>query len=106
MDLKSVGARIKAAREAACLTQEELAERVGISRTHVSVIERGAKAPRLETFVAIANALGASADALLLDVVKQSVQSETTELSGLIAHLSDPEHRRILRALRALLTEE
>ena len=41
MDLKAVGQRIKDAREAKNLTQEELAALVNLSSTHVSVIERG-----------------------------------------------------------------
>lgn len=54
MDTKAVGQRIKAARERRGLTQEELAALVNISPTHVSVIERGAKTVRMDTFVAIA----------------------------------------------------
>ena len=55
MDLKAVGQRIKAAREAKNLTQEELAALVNLSPTHVSVIERGLKVTKLDTFIAIAN---------------------------------------------------
>lgn len=62
MDLKAVGQRIKAAREAKNLTQEELAALVSLSPTHVSVIERGLKVTKLDTFIAIANALDVSAD--------------------------------------------
>ena len=69
MDTKAVGQRIKAARERRGLTQEELAALVNISPTHVSVIERGAKTVRMDTFVAIANVLEVSADSLLIDVV-------------------------------------
>ena len=47
MDLKAVGQRIKAAREAKNLTQEELAALVNLSTTHVSVIERGLKVTKL-----------------------------------------------------------
>lgn len=43
MDLKAIGRRIKAAREAKGLTQEALAELVNLSPMHVSVIERGYK---------------------------------------------------------------
>lgn len=57
MDLKAVGQRIKAAREAKNLTQEELAALVNLSTTHVSVIKRGLKVTKLDTFVAIANTL-------------------------------------------------
>ena len=62
MDLKAVGQRIKAAREAKNLTQEELAGLVNLSPTHVSVIERGLKVTKLDTFIAIANALDVSAE--------------------------------------------
>ena len=52
-----MGKRIKAAREKACMTQEELAAAVDYSVDHMSVVERGVKAPKLEKLVAIANAL-------------------------------------------------
>ena len=68
MDLKAVGQRIKAAREAKNLTQEELAALVNLSTTHVSVIERGLKVTKLDTFVAIANALDISADIGMLEL--------------------------------------
>lgn len=51
MDMIAVGNRIKEAREQAHLTQEDLAEIVDTSPTHMSVIERGAKTPRLDTSV-------------------------------------------------------
>ena len=82
MDGKAVGRRIKEAREKRHLTQEELAARIDISPTHVSVIERGTKIPRLDTFVAIANALEVSGDALLLDVVDHAAESQASDLSA------------------------
>lgn len=103
MDLKAVGQRIKAAREAKNLTQEELAALVNLSTTHVSVIERGLKVTKLDTFVAIANALDVSADALLIDVVTHSVIGVTSELSDMIGKLPKDEQKRILNAVRALV---
>lgn len=103
MDLKAVGQRIKAAREAKNLTQEELAALVNLSTTHVSVIERGLKVTKLDTFVAIANALDVSADALLIDVVTHSVTDVTNELSDMIEKLPKDEQKRILNAVRALV---
>lgn len=41
MNLKAVGQRIKQAREVKGLTQEQLAEKVNLSASHMSVIERG-----------------------------------------------------------------
>ena len=103
MDLKAVGQRIKAAREAKNLTQEELAALVNLSTTHVSVIERGLKVTKLDTFVAIANALDVSDHALLIYFVKHSVTGVTNELSDMIGKLPKDEQKRILNAVRALV---
>ena len=101
MDLKAVGQRIKMAREAKGLTQEDLAAMVELSPTHVSVIERGLKAAKLDTFVAIANALEVSADSLLIDVVAHSVTGVTNELSEMIGKLPKEEQKKIIKAVRA-----
>jgi transcriptional regulator with XRE-family HTH domain len=103
MDLKAVGQRIKMAREAKNLTQEELAAMVNLSSTHVSVIERGLKVTKLDAFVAIANALEVSADTLLIDVVAHSVDGVSNELSDMISKLPLDEQKRILNAVRALV---
>ncbi len=102
MDMIAIGSRIKEAREQAHLTQEELAEIVDISPTHMSVIERGVKTPKLDTFVKIANALHLSADALLQDVVTPVTDSIIAELSVRIGRLPHKEQDRILNAIRAL----
>lgn len=103
MDLKAVGQRIKMAREAKGLTQEDLAAMVDLSPTHVSVIERGLKAAKLDTFVAIANALEVSADSLLIDVVAHSITGVTSELSDMIEKLPKDEQRRIIKVVRAFI---
>ena len=105
MDGKAVGRRIKEAREKRHLTQEELAARIDISPTHVSVIERGTKIPRLDTFVATANALEVSGDALLLDVVDHAAESQASDLSAALEGLPWEEKRRILKVVRTLMEE-
>ena len=102
MDMIAVGNRIKEAREQAHLTQEDLAEIVDISPTHMSVIERGAKTPRLDTFVKIVNALKLSSDALLQDVIPPVSDTIIAELSIRIGSLPPKEQNRILNAIRAL----
>ena len=49
MDMIAIGSKIKEARERAHLTQDELAEIIDISPTHMSVIERGVKTPNAWT---------------------------------------------------------
>lgn len=99
MDLQAIGARIKAAREAKGMTQEDFAAALDMSRNHISVIERGVKAPKLETFVAIANVLGVSADALLFDVIDHASDSVSSELSDSIAKLPKADQNRIVNAI-------
>lgn len=103
MDTRAVGRRIKEARDAAKLTQEQLAEKVNLSSSHMSVIERGVKAPRLETLVEIANALGVTADSLLVDVLDCSIAISTSELSEQIQRLSPKVQAKILKVLRTLV---
>lgn len=105
MDLKAVGQRIKDAREAKNLTQEELAALVNLSSTHVSVIERGLKITKLDTFVAIANALDVSADELLVDVVAHSVTGVSNRLSDKISSLPMKEQKKIIKVIQALIEE-
>lgn len=40
------------------MSQEEVAERAGVDRTYVSILERGLKSPTLETLEKICEALG------------------------------------------------
>lgn len=57
-----IGQRIAALRKAAGLTQEELAIRAQLQRTHIGRIEAGRYAVTLETVQAIAQALGMTVD--------------------------------------------
>jgi transcriptional regulator with XRE-family HTH domain len=57
-------ANLRHARQAAGISQEELAERCEIHRTEVSLLERGGREPRLGTMVKLATALGTTPEAL------------------------------------------
>lgn len=102
MDWRPLGRRVKEAREQAGLTQEEFAELMGLSPSHISVIERGVKPTKLETFVRIANVLNVSADNLLQDLVDNSQLGAVNELASEIMRLPTPERTRILNAIKAL----
>ena len=102
MDLCAIGARIKAARERAGYTQEDLAAELDMSPTHISVLERGVKTPKLETLVRIANTLHVSTDMLLQDVATYASDGIASELSIAIAKLPRKEQEKILNAIRAL----
>lgn len=70
----------------------------------MSVIERGLKVTKLDTFVAIANALDVSADTLLIDVVAHSVTGVTNELAEKIENFRS-KSRKIIKVIHTLLEE-
>jgi transcriptional regulator with XRE-family HTH domain len=57
-ELSSTGARVRSAREAAGLTQSQLASHAGTSRSTLSAIERGLAGPSVQLWSRIAEALG------------------------------------------------
>lgn len=57
-------ANLRRAREIAGVSQEELAERIEVHRTEISLLERGGREPRLGTMVKLATALGTTPEAL------------------------------------------
>ena len=67
-DLQLYG-KIQARRKALGLSQEELAQRMGVSRQSVTKWETGLSAPDLDRLVELADTLGVSLDYLLRDQV-------------------------------------
>lgn len=103
--MKGIGTRIKAGRDAAGLTQERLAEKVGISSTYLSAIECNVKDPKLATFIKIANAIGASADDLLADVLNVKQYEQYIEREERIRKLPLKEQNKIYRILDVMIEE-
>lgn len=100
MNQKALGRRIKTARERVGMTQEELAEAVGCTPQHISVIERGLKAPKLDTFITIAKTLHVSADELLRDDLQNTPEADST---AFLASLPGDVRQRLLRAVQIFL---
>lgn len=87
MDKVAIGSRLREARNMVKITQEQLAEKVGIGTTYISDIERGAKFPSLSLFIKIVDALGVSSDYILrgeIEAGKNCVYEDLTrKLDGL-----------------------
>lgn len=105
MDQIALGKRIKAAREKADMTQEDLAAAVDYSVDHMSVVERGVKSPKLEKLVAIANILGIGTDELLQDSLNAATTLRASVLSEQLKSLPTETQRKIMRILDTLITE-
>ncbi|MGW2591941.1 helix-turn-helix domain-containing protein [Streptomyces sp. NPDC001515] len=57
---RRVGDQIRHARQLANVTQQELAERAGLEKQTISLIENGHSSPLLDTLWRLARALGAT----------------------------------------------
>lgn len=66
LDAKSLGAALAARRVRAKLSQEEVAERLGIGQEAVSRLERGVVVPSLQRLFEFAYAYGCGVDELIL----------------------------------------
>jgi transcriptional regulator with XRE-family HTH domain len=73
--MPSAGDRIREIREAKRLTQDQLAERTGISKGFLSDVENGKRNVSSEYLLRIANALNASVDYLLRGTTEVSTGS-------------------------------
>lgn len=63
--MNNIGGRIRAARKEARLTQEELAKKTNLSRSHIGAIETNRYNPSISTLEVIAKAVGVSASQLV-----------------------------------------
>lgn len=79
MDYYKIGQRIRKFRKAHGLSQEQLAEQIGISVTHMSHIETGNTKLSLQVFVDIAKSLEVQTD----DLLSESLSSRKTALNQL-----------------------
>lgn len=70
-----IGERIKQAREASLLTQEQLAERIDVSPQFVSDLERGVVGISIATLKRICIVLHVSSDQLLFGIASQNRES-------------------------------
>ena len=84
MDYYEIGQRIRKIRKARGLSQEQLAEKVGISTTHMSHIETANTKLSLPVFVAIAQVLEVQTDALLYDTPPSSVSTALNDISAVL----------------------
>ena len=100
MDYYKIGQKIRKYRKACGLSQEQLAERVGISVTHMSHIETANTKLSLPVFVDIANALEVQLDDLLSETLSER-NTSIDELLGILEGCSAQQIRIITDVARA-----
>ena len=74
-----IGGQVKRARDAANITQEQLAERIDVSPQYVSDLERGVVGVSIPTLKRLCSALGVSSDTILFG-------AKTADTAEMLAH--------------------
>ena len=100
MNYLQIGERIRKYRKAKGLSQEQLAELVGISVTHMSHIETGNTKLSLPVCVEMANALEIQVDDLLRDAPRDKTVA-LYEIDALLASCSPEQTKVILEIMRS-----
>lgn len=100
---KTVGKQIQACRDATGLSQEQLAEKIGISTIFLSAIECGGRSPSLENFVKICNALEVESDVLLASVLDNGYKIKASKLSEIIENMESGDRQRILNVVETMI---
>lgn len=82
MDYQDMGMRVRTLRRQMGITQEVLAEKVGISASFLGHIERGTRVASLETLVALCNTLNTTPEYLLSASLDNSLYQMPSGFSG------------------------
>lgn len=102
MDYYKIGQRIRKIRKAHGLSQEELAEKIDISTTHMSHIETGNTKLSLPVFLDLAAALEVRTDDLLDDAPRATTSAAMEEISSVLEQCSAQEARVIADVVKAV----
>lgn len=76
MDYKDLGLKVRDIRRQQGLTQDQLAEKAGISTSFLGHIERGSRKASLETFVQLCNMLKVTPETLLIASLNDDLVSK------------------------------
>lgn len=103
MDYIKLGSRIREERLKLRLTQEKLAEDIGISDSYMGQIERGERSLALDTLAKLANRLGVTIDYLLSDSVKVEDEGLLNEWLQIMDGRTSKEKRMALDVIKVML---
>lgn len=103
LDYKAIGKRIKIARINAEMTQEQLAEKVSLSISHISNIETGTTKVSLSAIVNLANVLSVTVDQLLCDNLTQARPQFEQDIRQVLDTCSPYELRVVRQQVKSLV---
>ena len=104
-DWYSIGKNIRKCRKAMQIGQDKLAEKIHVSTNYIGNLERGEKMPSLETLVALADALGVSADVILHDVLENGYDVKVSLLHEQLQKLSSKDRECIYAVVETMIQQ-
>lgn len=102
MDYIALGQRIRQERLKLNLTQEKLAEDVGLSSTYIGQVERGERSVTLGKLVLIVNRLGVTVDYLLSDSITPDNDGAYRIWSQLMDGRTEPEKALVINMVKLM----
>lgn len=108
LDYAKIGQKIKALRKSRNLSQEQLAEKVWISTTHMSHIETGSTKLSLPVLVDLANALEVGTDEILATEPNSEKQASTAQIQKVLNSCTLQQARileQIIKSAKAAMDE-
>ena len=104
-DYNVIGERIRNARKARKMTQQDLAEELGVSIAFLSRVERGSSKINLKRLTQICELLGVSEGEILTGVSNNSNKYLTDEFSTLLENCSN-EKKRLIYDIAKVIVEQ
>ena len=101
---KSFGKILREFRRKNKLTQEELAEKLGISLKYISRIENGNNGVKTQTLIKYMNILGIAPNTIFADFITDEEAAKNVEISEKISNLSD-EKKDLINSIIDLLKD-
>lgn len=102
-DFMPIGAAIKRARNAAGLTREQLAEKVGKAPRHIQAIENEGQIPSVELLIQLVAMFNISLDQYIFPATQKSMSSARLSINATLDHLNDRELEFVEAVAKGLL---
>lgn len=99
------GARIRELRKARGLTQDQLAEFLGVEQKHISLIELGKSYPSLDRLIRIAEALQVPLPSLFEFMHLEAPEVQMQSIEEMLKGLDDEARGKAYKIIRAILEE-
>ncbi len=98
IDWQHIGGKVSEMRRSRNMTQQELAEKTGLSDVYIGYLEQGKRHGPMGTYIQIVNALGYSMDDLLEEYITKKLPLSPSDAKFFTIECS-PEEQELVRCL-------